>query len=90
MKHPIINIPGIKRLLGSKESPKLTVESTAPISFATFAKAPANINIITISKILVFPAPLQNISTFSSNFTFLFIINAVKAAARKGISIDTA
>ena len=35
IKHPMTNIPGINKLLGSSESPKFTVESTAPISLAT-------------------------------------------------------
>ena len=77
-------------MLGSIDKPKFTVESTAPIAFATSAKAPANININIIKIISVFPAPLQNISTFSSNFTFLFITRATNVAAKNGTIIETA
>ena len=77
-------------MLGSIDKPKFTVESTAPMLFATCAKAPASININTIKIILLLPAPLQNISILSSNFTFLFIIKATKVAAKNGTITETA
>ena len=90
IKQAITNIPAIIILLGSIDKPKFTVESTAPIDFATCAKAPASMNINTIKIILLFPAPLKNISIFSSNFTFLFIINATNVAAKNGTITETA
>ncbi len=84
IKHAIIKTPATSMLLGKNVSPKLTVDSTAPIVLATSAKAPANINIRHIKMMFGSPAPLQNTSNFLSSDTFLFINNATNAANKNG------
>ena len=90
IKHATTNIPDTKILAGNTESPRLTVESTAPIAFAICAKAPAKTNISIIRIISGFPAPLQKICNFSSNLIFLFIIKATIAEIKNGIITETA
>ena len=85
----IINIPATNIFLGNIVNPKFTVDSTAPIFLATSAKAPANIKIKHIKIILLFPAPLQNISMFFSSPLFLFMNIPTRTAIIPGTKTDT-
>ena len=63
MKHDARNIPGSNSSSGKMWSVRFTVASTAPMLFADEANAPARRNIHIISIMLLFPAPLENVST---------------------------
>ena len=57
MKQEARKIPASSRLSGSSRSVRFTVASMAPMALADWAKAPARINIQSISMIFLFAAP---------------------------------
>ena len=73
-RHPIRKIPGRIRFPGRMVSPMFTIESTAPIPFATPPKAPASRKIRTIRIRVSSPPPLQYNAIFSSNGVFLSLL----------------
>ena len=85
----IMNSPTTTKWGGSNDKLNCTVASTPPIALATPENAPANKKIMTIIIILSWPAPLQNIPTFSWNDCWRFMTNAAidenKNATRTGI-----
>ena len=89
IKQAAMNIPVANRLLGKMDIAKLTVASTAPISLAVWANAPARIKINTISMILLLAAPLQNCSIRLFRFPpfekAIATIDAIKKATVIGI-----
>ena len=63
MKQAAMKIPAARRLPGKRDMARFTVASTAPISLAVWAKAPAKMKMSTMSMMLLFAAPRQNCST---------------------------
>ncbi len=62
MKQAARKMPAARRFSGRMAIARLTVASTAPISLAVWAKAPARMKIKTISMMLLLAAPRQNCS----------------------------
>ena len=60
MKQEAKKIPASNRLSGSNNNVRLTVASIAPIALADCAKAPARMNIHSISMMFLLAAPDEN------------------------------
>ena len=89
MKHAVKNSPAKSIDAGMTRSVRLTVASMAPMSWAVRAKAPARTNIQTISRTLGWPAPAENVATFSCSEPPRVITTEYTEAVRKAAATGT-
>ncbi len=89
IKHEAKNRPANSIFGGSIAIVAETVASMAPICLAVSAKAPARINIHSISSTFLCPAPLENIAILSSIGALWLTRSAYADAIRKADAIGT-